>query len=474
MNLQRILFIFSILFSFQFVGAQERETSNVIGAFLEKDYARSNDWGFYALNLDENIIVADHNGKAMLTPASIQKLITTGMALLTTGGEFRYQSKLEHDGFIRNDTLFGNIYVTGSGDPTFGSENFDSTGPGYIFETYLRVLQENNVKYIQGSVIGDAATFDSVLFPYNAWDNKDYGNYYGSGTSGLNFHENYYTVYFKPGKKIGDPASVLHVSPEVPGMELLNQVTTAGKGTGDNVYIYGEPYDNERKLTGTVPLGRDSFPVKGSLPDPAYTCVWHIQKFLLKNDVEITGKPIRIFKTDTGRYLLYSHYSPFMKEIIKETNFNSNNMFAESLLKTVSAYEEGRGTYLASTDLIKKKSFISGTLWDGSGLSRDNKFSTLEMVNFLKFMYEQPVFQDYYNSIPRACVEGTLKNYFCDPVLQDNLRAKSGSMRGVRCYAGYMKNRTGNNIAFCIMMNDFKVSSYTIYKEIENLLVSLY
>ncbi len=93
---------------------------------------------------------------------------------------------------------------------------------------------------IPGGIIADDSYLDFVPIP-DCWFWIDMGNYYGAGTSGLCIHENLYYLFFKPGDKTGDPASILRVEPEVPGLTFINHMRTGPAGSGDNGYIYHAP-----------------------------------------------------------------------------------------------------------------------------------------------------------------------------------------------------------------------------------------
>jgi D-alanyl-D-alanine carboxypeptidase/D-alanyl-D-alanine-endopeptidase (penicillin-binding protein 4) len=67
-------------------------------------------------------------------------------------------------------------------------------------------------------------------------------------------------------------------------------------------------------------------------------------------------------------------------------------------------------------------------------------------------------------------MEGTLKNYFRDPVFSNNMRAKSGSMTRVVSYAGYIKTASDRNLAFSIIINNYSGSSQRIVRGIEEIL----
>ena len=81
-------------------------------------------------------------------------------------------------------------------------------------------------------------------------------------------------------------------------------------------------------------------------------------------------------------------------------------------------------------------------------------------------------FGDYYNSLPEAGVEGTLKNNFKDSVFNARLKAKSGTMLRVKSYAGYLITLSGKQMIFSIIVNNFEGSPAQIVPLIEEIIKS--
>jgi D-alanyl-D-alanine carboxypeptidase/D-alanyl-D-alanine-endopeptidase (penicillin-binding protein 4) len=105
---------------------------------------------------------------------------------------------------------------------------------------------------------------------------------------------------------------------------------------------------------------------------------------------------------------------------------------------------------------------------DGSGLSPLNAINTRELVRLLVYMKNKgKYFSEYYSSLPDAGKNGTLKNYFKDPVFDSRLKAKSGSMTRVRSFAGYFTTVSGKEMAFSIIINNYSGPSKKIIAEIE-------
>ena len=97
-----------------------------------------------------------------------------------------------------------------------------------------------------------------------------------------------------------------------------------------------------------------------------------------------------------------------------------------------------------------------------------------EMVKLLFHMKKSgKFFNSYFNSLPEAGKEGTLKNYFRDPVFDTRLRAKSGSLTRVRSYAGYFTTMSGKEMIFCIIVNNYTGSSSKLISGIEEIIKEL-
>jgi D-alanyl-D-alanine carboxypeptidase/D-alanyl-D-alanine-endopeptidase (penicillin-binding protein 4) len=169
--------------------------------------------------------------------------------------------------------------------------------------------------------------------------------------------------------------------------------------------------------------------------------------------------------------------SPPLKGIIEVLNHESVNLYAEHLLKELGKVYRNDGTTDAGVDVLyeflKDSGINTGGIFleDGSGLSPVNSISAKGVAEILFHMRNNSeYFNEFYTSLPEAGKEGTLKTCFSDPVFRDNLRAKSGSMTRVRSYAGYCRTLSGNDLTFCIIINNYSGSSQKIITGIEEML----
>lgn len=477
------LIFFLIWLTLSQLVSQTETLSSYLNTLKKDPSLKSASWGICVKNVKTEETIASFNSDKVLIPASTVKIFTTASALKLLGKDYQYQTKLLYDGEIdSNGVLHGNLIIMGSGDPTFGSNRFAGTSSEQIFKKWLVALQKKNIKRINGKVIGDGSAYN--IFPASgSWLWEDIGNYYATGSYGLNFKENFFEVYFESGKRIGDLAEFSKTVPDIPGVSFINRVTTAASNSGDNVYVYGSPYSNIRFLEGTIPAGKSSFKVKASYPDPALMAAVDFNFYLEKNGITISQQPKSIFAEFKDKPLVYkerktisTHSSPKLIEIIKTTNLKSHNLFAEALLNTIGKEIQHSGYTQSGVKAINvfmiRNNLETFNLKDGSGLSRLNLISTEHFCNFLiEVNRDKFIADDFYNSLAIAGKTGYLANMFKGSAAENNLRGKTGYMNGIRAYTGYVTNKNGELLVFSIIVNYYSGSSWAMKKKLERLMV---
>lgn len=437
-------------------------------------------WSFYAENLNSKQVVIDFSSNKSLIPASTLKVLTTATAYEILGKSYRFSTILKHSGTIdENGVLQGDLIISGDGDPSIGSSYFGNwVNANSIFQAFYNSINKLGIKEINGNIIGDASHWGYMLQPTGyLWE--DIGNHFGAGTSSLNYKENKLKLTFKSGNKIGDKAELISSEPHPIGIEWINNVTTAASNTGDNVYIFGAPFQKFRIINGTMPAARSSFDVFASDPDPAHRFASDFKTFLISKNIKISGnEKSNYLQTETKTQNIYTHRSPELDLIARFVNQRSNNLSAESLLRAIGT-KFGNSNYQESADAIlnywKNKNInIDGiVLKDGSGLSRTNLLSTKFLVDVLKYIYYSDYYDSYKNSLALAGKTGTLQNAFKASSAENNYIGKTGSMGGIRSYAGFINNKSGETICFAFIVNGHTLKTAEIRKKMETLIISL-
>ena len=402
--------------------------------------------------------LAGVNHQKMLVPASNMKLISTGVALSALGPDYRFTTEIAYDGNISEGILHGNLYIVGGGDPTLGSKDTIATPLTTTFQQWEAAIRSAGISRIEGRIIGDGRWLEGAAED-PTWQWGDLGTYYGTGLSGLTFYENMMSFSVAPGKKTGDPVDIRPYYPSCSWMTFHYSCTTGEKGTGDKLYMYTSAFAPLAEIRGTYGLDRGTKRVDCSNKFPEYTCAVYFKNYLEQKGITCAGgaADFKLHRewmesedTSENRDSLKTigkFLSPSLSRIAFETNHDSNNLYAETLFRTLG--KELRSSSCCDSSLVALKSILKGMhlstsrglhIQDGSGLSRQNLISADFFCRFLGAMMDSPCFEDFLWSLPFPGGNGTLshnmKNY--PENLRTRIRAKSGSMNGVRCYSGYI------------------------------------
>lgn len=431
-----------------------------------------------------------HDSGRLLIPASNMKLVSTALAMHSLGPDYRYGTGIGYSGTIEDGTLRGDLYIIGGGDPTIGSANPIATPLDTLFGEWMEMISDTGISHIEGNIVGDGRFF-SGMDGHPTWEVCDAGTYYGTGTSGLSFYENVQDFNVSAGEMTGDPVNIEPGYPETPWMEFIYSCTTGKPGTGNSLYFYPDSFYPCGEMRGTFAVDRQPRTEHAANRFPEYTLAWYFWRFLADNGIESEEGP-----ADTGPVfgicampqdslkIIGRTFSAPLSDIIAETNRKSNNLYAETLMKTLGKEYCGSGCYDSSYVAVRgllEETGVTGhrtIIRDGSGLSRENLLSAEFLCDLLMKMTLSPSFEDFFNSLPRPGGIGTLE-YEMQSVpfsIKDRIRMKSGSMGGVRCLSGYIIPETGareDMIIFSLLVNGYTVPIYRIQRALDSIILSL-
>jgi D-alanyl-D-alanine carboxypeptidase/D-alanyl-D-alanine-endopeptidase (penicillin-binding protein 4) len=429
------------------------------------------------VDIDKMEPVMEYNPEKSLTPASVMKLITSASALQILGPGYTFKTIVGYTGNLntKNGKLTGDLIIKGGGDPALGSDYFTDHYMDFI-SSWVAEIKKKGIRKIKGRVITDDSYFD--YNPVSAkWLIEDVGNYYGAGVFGLSVFDNTYEIHFNT----TDSNNLIVTKILPPGFKIELENNLTAKGSSDEGIIFSVPYGNSARIEGTIPVNDDDFILKGSITDPPLLIANILNERLQSEGIEISENPTT-FRMENRKPAgtaveITETISPLLSEIIEVLNHESVNLYAENLTKELGKKFKNEGSASAGVEAIKdflKKAGISTDglfIEDGSGLSPANSINSKELVNLLIYMDKKGnYFSDYFNSLPEAGQNGTLKTVFKEELFDSRLRGKSGSMTRVKCYAGYITTLSGKQMAFSILVNNFTGSSKNIVSGIEEIL----
>ena len=436
-----------------------------------------------AQEVESGLKILDYNADKVLIPASSLKVITTLAALDILDEAHRYTTQIAYSGTIDGGgTLNGNLYLVGSGDPTLGSNKTKGAKPyKELMKDIIQSVKTAGIECITGDIIGDESVFNS--YPINpTWQWNDLGNYYAAGAWGINILDNEYKIYYGQQAKEGRIPKLINYHPKIPGLKLQSEVSTGKKGSGDNAYIFGGPYNYTKRIVGTIPPGNKQFVIKGSIPDPPLYLSYLLYNALADSGIQAENYRT-IFEKEKGyrkRKVIHQIESPPLGEIIKKTNFESNNLYCEAILKTIGSSEMELGSGAAGINSIRKILRRRGVnlsgmqIEDGSGLSARNKVSTRFITDFLKSIANQISVTKATTYLPKGGYQGTVRGLFSKSRAKGNIWAKSGSMNGVQSYSGYVRSKSGKWLSFSIIVNGHSENNKKVRPYLERFMIKLY
>lgn len=424
-------------------------------------------------DLSSDKIIVQHRANKNTIPASTTKIVTTATALEVLGPDFTFETKLQYDGLLNNGVLNGNIYILGGGDPTLGSAYI---GDSLFLEKWIEAIKATGIKKIIGAVVADASLYNNEgIAPKWSWE--DMGNYYAAGVYGISIYDNTCRVYFKSGA-IGSTPTIVRTQPVIPGLNF-NLFLKAANTNDDNAYFYGAPFSNERSVYGTIPANKNEFVSKADIPNPPLYAAQVLTQKLKESGIEISLQASNVITSMKMRTTIHTLKSPSLREIISIINHKSNNHYSEQLFRYLSLQQ----SKVANTndaiqfvnDFWKKQDIDNNGLimFDGCGLSPNNAISAEFLVNILSYEQQKGKYKDdFIASLPVAGESGTIKNLLKGTKLAGKVKAKSGSIHGVQCFAGYIEwnNKT---YAFAVLVNNYTGTRSNTVKEIEKLLLSV-
>jgi D-alanyl-D-alanine carboxypeptidase/D-alanyl-D-alanine-endopeptidase (penicillin-binding protein 4) len=202
------------------------------------------------------------------------------------------------------------------------------------------------------------------------------------------------------------------------------------------------------------------------LTNPAVGNLGAFRAALAARGVNVAGGERAGTAPDPGATVASVRSAP-VADLVRDMLTNSDNFYAEMLLKDVGQRMWGRGTFANGMGVIHQLAAeagvkLSGRAADGSGLSRDNTRRPQEWMDLLVAARAQPWFDQLLGGLPLAGRSGTLLNRFRGTPGEANVRAKTGSVQQTRALSGYLTTAGGRNVVFSLIVNGNPVPAAAI------------
>lgn len=420
-------------------------------------------FGAVAMDIGTGRVLFAIDPKTPMIPASNQKLLTTGAALMVLGSDFGFETTLVDAG--------NRLVLRGSGDPALGDPAILQLGGDIGIEDLLNQLveatQRRGITHIDELVLDDRV-FDRA-FAHPSWPIDQLNTWYCAEIGGINLHTNVLSIYPKPADG-GRGLPLFSVEPAAPWIEFENfaRSVTTGRQT---VWIARPKPVNAFQLRGDVRYP-GSEPIRVAIHNPPMTTGQLLADRLMKAGIKIgiPGGPtgldaVRLVEPDEvlaeGQPIVVVRTR--MQDILTRCNTSSYNLYAEALIKRLGHeinHEPGswaNGSAVIRMLLSEKlgpEHAMNTRIADGSGMSRENQVSAETLVAWLVEIDADEHLRSAMLESLATPGEGTLRTRFADSSLSNQVYAKSGYLNGVRALSGYVVAENGQRVAFAMLMND--------------------
>lgn len=441
-------------------------------SFLLKDKIKQSGadqsiWSFSVRDTAGNELFS-YNSNQLITPASNLKLISTAAYFHYLGENFTYETKIYGRGELRNSTWFGDLIIVGSGDPSIGGELY-SDNKWFAFDTLITTLKDFGIERVEGHLIGNDGLFDSEPYP-KGWDLDDLSFYYAVETNALSFNRNTVELVVTANGKTGDIPDIEWFPFNTDYVNFVNEQQITPKNTSYQEYYKRFPGTNTIFLKSNLPKGY----VEEEALSVANASMYFIDTF--KKYAEYRGMVMNVRLTiehdifeKENHILLASHRSEPLGKMISRINKDSDNFYAEMLLKTMAAaINQTQGTTEQGVNLLKSylaEIGIDSTkvyFFDSSGLSMYNLITTSHFTQLLQKITSYSWFNTYLSTLSIAGIDGSLNNRFLDSPVQSKFYGKTGYTSGTRALSGYLLTRRGNRLSVSMATNHYIVKTKEI------------
>ena len=408
-----------------------------------------------------------------MNPASTMKLITTLSGLDILGPQYRWRTNIFTDGVIRQGVLKGNLYLQGTGDPKLVPEELAKL---------MKALQGLGIQKIDGNLFFDRSAYAPSVMEHNTIDGESLRAYNVPPDPLLYAFR---TLSFQLGKSRTAEFIDISYSPAMSQLQIDNQMQLVNRPCDNWKSNIRFNLDTEAVAANTVnPSKTDQFLIaqfSGAFPSACKGVYYNVvaldaNTFLTQGFAAAweqaggtwaqapSGKSASV---PWGAKNLLQFEGINLADDVQDINKYSNNVMARQLLLTLALEKMGKPATTVNGELVIQAwlkqvglDFPGMVIENGSGLSRNEAISAGQLNQLLLLARNLPVSEVFYNSLPLAGTDGTMRNRlmtqlrkFLHLKKKPEVRMKTGSLADVRAISGYVLSKSGKLYAVTSFIN---------------------
>ncbi len=421
-------------------------------------------WGILVKTLSSEKILYSQDSQKYFIPASNIKLFTTAAALQQLGADFRIRTSIYDDGN-------GVLRVVGRGDPSFKNDQFTILSK-QLYQQGIRQINQliADDSYFQGEVVN------------SSWQWEDIQAYYGATVNSLILNENASVLTFLP-QTIGKPLKIKWTeATEAYRWKIENNSVTTQANEPSFVEVNRDLKGQVLRIKGQLAANSQPEVTALAVFDPIANFIRQFRQNLDREGITVKETVSNNLYKNEQQKEIATVESPPLSALVIETNVNSNNLYAEALLRSLAIKKPGekdQNTANIGLQVVKESLTQLGVesegyvIVDGSGLSRKNLTTPATLVQVLQGMGKSPQAADFRASLPLAGVTGSLKNRFLNTAAAGIVQGKTGSMTGISALSGYVNSPNYEPLVFSIIVNQSEQPGKVMRTAIDEIVVLL-
>lgn len=404
----------------------------------------------YVEDLETRDVVLSWRDDVPRNPASVEKMVTTLVALDQLGPAYRWKTEVYFQGPVKDGRLDGDLLIKGYGDPYLVTERFWQM---------LRDLRRGGVRAIAGSLLLDDSYFDVGDYDPAAFDREPL-RAYNVAPNALLTNFKVVRYYFEP-DEAGAGVQV-SLEPPLENLAIVNQLRVgngACRGYQRGITITPNEDVSQITFTGRFPSGCEIYAMDRTALDHNEYTYGLFRSLWNELGGEFDGGWKNVVLAESADPDLIFDSMP-LAEVIAKVNKYSNNVMAKQLLFTLAAEAYGApGTEARGRQVVREwlaehgMEFEEFNLGNGAGLSRSSRVTARHLGAMLRYAYESPYMPEYISSLSLSGMDGTLSRRFQDRSLTGLAHMKTGSLDHVSAVAGYFQARSGKRYIVVAMLN---------------------
>ena len=419
----------------------------------------SKSFGLYAQEVIGERTVFALNADRPYTMASTTKIVTSLAALDLLGPYYRWRTSAFALGTLANGKLVGDLLIVGGGNAQLTSADL---------ARWFKRMHDQGLREIEGDIVLDRYAFQLTAGDHNGTPVQSAGEPRHVWPDAMTLDEGQLDVIVQPAR---GPRAAISLKPALSEVRLDNRVSMGGACDA------APSWQNGRDGRATVIVQGSWGPACGTrtvsfVPPPdsgiaarALPAMWVATGGVLRGKVvaaqAVPGiSPIPLGANGEPVAPLSFDRSKPLTELVRDINKFSDNVGARNLMLSLSPGFPARPATLAGAQRtiglwLRDQGLADGDIEveNGSGLSHTERAKPRALVQLLRKAWRAEQAQAFFDSLPIAGVDGTMKGRLTGSRAAGQAYLKTGTLNDTRALAGYVHGMSGKMYAVALMVN---------------------